>query len=45
MRLGIVFIQFHVGRLDREFSARAHRIPGIDRQVDDHLFNLSRDRP
>ncbi len=42
---GVVFVQLYIGCLDGERAPCRHRIPGIDRKVQDHLFDLARIDP
>ena len=35
-------VELGVGRFDDQPAARRHRVLGIDRQVQDHLFDLRR---
>ena len=39
---GGALIQLDIRSLDRKFSAFRHRITGVDRQIHDHLLDLSR---
>ena len=37
---GIVLVQLHVSRLDRELAALRHRVASVDCQIQDDLFDL-----
>ncbi len=41
MRIGIGAVELAVLRLDRERASTGHRIPGVDREVQDHLGELA----
>ena len=39
---GVSLVEFHVRGLDRQHAAARHRVAGVEREIEDHLFNLAR---
>ena len=42
MQPGIARVQFHAGGLDQQLAAEWHGIPGVHREVHDHLLEVMR---